>query len=524
MPPPAAPGRGGFGPPDGGAPPRTNAAIEPAPKKGKARRALLPALLAVVVLGAGAAYAISQSGGDDGGGSAGANTSSTTTGDSTATTAPPLAPVGKASEQNMVQVPAGQYAVGADQPERDSSETKRMTQDVQAYWIDVHEVTNREFGLFIDSQGGTPPAPASWQGGRMPADKPQNPVQGVSFDLARAYCSALGKRLPSEVEWEVAAKGGTDRAYPWGDNVADVPLPTDDSTYEVGSVAGNVSPFGVFDMVGNAWEWVGDSYDPRVKPEERVLRGGANGYLRKNSVRLPVDPTGSNALKIAGFRCAATETDPTVAPLAFGKVEVPTTPVTPTTEPLPPNVLLLDNFKDPTSGWVESSGDTGRYGYHPNEYYHLESKGPGHDVIAIAPSAPEPNKPVRLNTEAFVDPNNTDPSGSFDFGLAVRFDPDSKRGLVFIVNPRESVWLICERKVDGTFNVLAKGPRAIPDPVKLQVDVKANDVYDFRIGDAVVHTRQIPGYSGTGMGLYVLGETSPKAHIHFDSFEMQVLS
>ena len=111
-------------------------------------------------------------------------------------------------------------------------------------------------------------------------------MRGVSFDWANAYCSALGKRLPSEIEWEVAAKGGTDRAYPWGDTLADVPLPTDD-TYPVTSVGGNVSPLGVFDMTGNAWEWVGDSYDPRVKSEERVLRGGANGYLRKNSIRQP---------------------------------------------------------------------------------------------------------------------------------------------------------------------------------------------------------------------------------------------
>jgi hypothetical protein len=411
--------------------------------------------------------------------------------------------------------------VGADRPERDSSETKRVLKDVPAYWIDVTEVTNQNWSLFSDAQGDAQ-VPLSWSGGRMPTGEEQRPVRGISFDWASAYCASLGKRLPTEIEWEVAAKGGTDRVYPWGDNLADVALPVD-TTYDVGTVAGNASPFGVADMVGNAWEWVAGSYDSRVKPEERVLKGGTNGYLRKNSIRLPVDPTGSSAIFIAGFRCAATAADPAAPAGVFAKVEAPTSPVTPTTQPLPPGVLLMDDFKDPTSGWVESSTDKGRFGYHPNEYYHLETVGEGSQITGLAPSAPEPGKPVMLKTTAFVDPANTDPNGSFDFGLAVRYDAAGK-GLVFIVNPRASVWLICERFPDGKFNVLASGPRSIPDPVDLRVDVKVNDVYDFRIGEAVVHTRQIPGYTGTGMGMFVLGSKSPKAHVHFDSFEMQVLS
>jgi formylglycine-generating enzyme required for sulfatase activity len=469
-------------------------------------------LVLALIAGALGAYFLTRSpgsgdeSGSDGTGSGSAQGSTaTTTADSGALP----------SSADMIAVPAGAYPLGTEKPEANSAETLLQTVDVPAFNIDRVEVSNESFKSFVDQTEAS--APLSWSGGRFPADRAAHPVKGVTFEWAQAYCTSLGKRLPSETEWEVAARGADGRLYPWGNDPAAVPLPGPD-TYPVGSVSLNSSPFGVLDLVGNVWEWVSDSYDKRVKESERVLRGGQNGWLRRNVTRLPVEPDASNATTIAGFRCAATEVDPNRPALQFADYDKPDPPTPPQEKQLAEGVLTDDDFQDATSGWVEKSSDSFRYGYHPNEYYHLETKAAKQEALALGPVVPEPGRLIAIKTSAFVEPTNTDGGGTFDYGIAFRFNGQGE-GLVFVVGPRDSAWRICNRKADGTYELIEQSNRSIPDVVDLEVRMTGPDTYEFRIGDSVVHQRTIPGYTGTGTGLVLVSYAgSQKAHIHFDEF------
>ena len=199
----------------------------------------------------------------------------------------------------MVEMKSGSYEVGRAPADDYHSAVKAIS--LNGFWIDQFQTTNSQYQLFIDATG----APTAQISGAE-----NNPVRGVTWDQAATYCSWAKKRLPTEAEWEAAGRGpGTaPQLYPWGtDDTAGgqtLTLP-DQDTYEVGSLAFNQSISGVFDMVGNVWEWVDEPYSP-VENGSKVLRGGRYGLpVLDLAYRLTVAPDDTRYVKYAGFRCAA---------------------------------------------------------------------------------------------------------------------------------------------------------------------------------------------------------------------------
>ena len=199
----------------------------------------------------------------------------------------------------MVEIKAGNYEVGRAPADDYHSSVKAIS--LNGFWIDQFQTTNSQYQLFVDATS----AQAAQEVGAE-----NNPVRGVTWDQATAYCSWAKKRLPTEAEWEAAGRGpGTaPQLYPWGtDDTAGGQVSTlpNQDTYEVGTLAFNQSLSGVFDMVGNIWEWVGEPYSP-VQDGFKVLRGGRFGLpVLDLAYRLPVAPDDTRYVKYAGFRCAA---------------------------------------------------------------------------------------------------------------------------------------------------------------------------------------------------------------------------
>jgi formylglycine-generating enzyme required for sulfatase activity len=202
--------------------------------------------------------------------------------------------------KGMVEVDAGTYEVGLTPADEYHAATQTIT--LNNFWIDQYQTTNAQYADFM-AQTSTP-APEIWPG------EGDHPVRGVTWEQALAYCQWAQKRLPNEAEWEAAGRGsGADpRLYPWGNDATAegqaLKLP-DQDTYAVGTLSFNQSPFGVFDMVGNVWEWVGDPY--ASGPEGyKFLRGGRFGLpVLDLAYRLAVAPGDTRYIKFASFRCAA---------------------------------------------------------------------------------------------------------------------------------------------------------------------------------------------------------------------------
>jgi formylglycine-generating enzyme required for sulfatase activity len=200
----------------------------------------------------------------------------------------------------MVAVTAGTYSVGTS-AFADDYHASPTTVELHDFWIDQYQITNADYEKYMGATGA--PAPVVWPG------EADHPVIGVTWEQAQAYCGWMKKRLPTEAEWEAAGRGSgaAPQIYPWGnDPTADgqaLSLP-DEDTYAVGTQSFNKSPFGVFDMVGNIWEWVGEPYIPGQEGF-RILRGGRYGLLVDLSYRLTVPPGDTRYIKYAGFRCVA---------------------------------------------------------------------------------------------------------------------------------------------------------------------------------------------------------------------------
>ncbi len=162
-----------------------------------------------------------------------------------------------------VHIPAGPFLMGTDSPRADAQDRPQHLAETTDFWIDRYPVTNAEYARFIISSQHRPPL--DWKDGKIPEGKLLHPVTMVSWYDAQAYCRWESKRLPSETEWEKAARGTDGRRWPWGDQMDPARLNT---YYNVGSTTRvdrypeGVSPYGVFDMAGNVSEWTSSDFAP----------------------------------------------------------------------------------------------------------------------------------------------------------------------------------------------------------------------------------------------------------------------
>lgn len=189
-------------------------------------------------------------------------------------------PAAEQAPEGMLLVPAGSFTMGADEGgEADERPAHEVT--VESFWLDVTEVTNAAYGACVAAGMCRPPDPknAARNGFDDRAFRGANqPVSAVSWGDAVAYCAFRGKRLPTEAEWERAARGDDRRTYPWGEEPPTVEHGVFSSqvTADVGAHPRGAGPFGHLDLAGNVWEWTADHYDPLAytRPNAREGRPG----------------------------------------------------------------------------------------------------------------------------------------------------------------------------------------------------------------------------------------------------------
>lgn len=220
----------------------------------------------------------------------------------------------------MVYVPRGEFTMGSEDDDPDERPAHKL--DLEAYWIDKTEVTNAMYIRCVEEGECKKPADVSpYTNSDYFGNFKFNdfPILYVDWNMAKAYCSWADRRLPTEAEWEKAARGTDGRTYPWGEDIS-----CDRASYyvcfrsptEVGKYPNSASIYGVLGMAGNAWEWVSSLYKPYPysaddgrenlsSTEARVLRGGGwrfNVNYVRSADRYGVGPAYSNVS--SGFRCA----------------------------------------------------------------------------------------------------------------------------------------------------------------------------------------------------------------------------
>jgi len=222
----------------------------------------------------------------------------------------------------MITIPAGPFIMGCDGGLDDEKPPHEV--DLPEYQIDIFEVTNAQFAAFVEATGYQTEAEQAgsgrtWRDEWAEEGEDNHPIVRVSWNDAIVYCEWVGKRLPTEAEWEKAARGAEGFIYPWGNTYEPARANGRDSglrsTVTVGSYGEGASPYGLFDMAGNVREWTADpgyfAYPGNTVPSPyygdglRVLRGGGwfdDASDLRTTRRNPTSPTAANW--DIGFRCA----------------------------------------------------------------------------------------------------------------------------------------------------------------------------------------------------------------------------
>jgi iron(II)-dependent oxidoreductase len=256
-------------------------------------------------------------------------------------------------KEEMVLVPAGSFIMGSDKRmDRNAYRTELPQRRVylDAFEIDKYEVTNLQYLKFVLATGRNPQIDWRYDGGNFQESMAHHPVMHVSWYDADAYCRWAGKRLPTEAEWEKAARGTDGRIFPWGDEPAGLSRanfgrsglsgPVRDRPERlllyppiiaVDRYENSVSPYGVHQMLGNVAEWVADWYDKdyyAVSPDrnpkgpeqgtQKAFRGGGwidSTTTMRAAMRNGADP--NTKMNWLGFRCAR-DAAPKLRPAADG--------------------------------------------------------------------------------------------------------------------------------------------------------------------------------------------------------------
>lgn len=232
-------------------------------------------------------------------------------------------PEGLEIPEGMVYVPDGYFTMGSDNSLTEE-ETPAHQVYLKGFLIDKYEVSNEDYEEFLQNTGH--PVPKYWYDERF--NKPNQPVVGVSWEDAAAYAKWVDKRLPTEAEWEKAARGSQGFTWPWGNswkkgylshylNIYGI-SDNFEFTSPIDSFALGISPYKVFNMAGNVWEWCQDwfnpqyyKFSPEINPKGpktgifKVLRGGSwvnKIYNVPTTKRIRNYP--NMKLNIYGFRCA----------------------------------------------------------------------------------------------------------------------------------------------------------------------------------------------------------------------------